>query len=206
MKDCYIITKFGFKPLIIILILGCISCLIGKFEWLFLILLILGVIFYRNPERETLDNDIRAVLSPIDGKIASISQVSKNNIEIVIRKSLFGVGVLRAPCDLNDVKISKRHGLFLCNFIKICDKLNEQTNISAISINKQISINIVAGALSRHIGMCYFSSIFRSKRFGFIFDGSVSLILPSDSRIIKSVGDTIKATDLIGYLSYEDKK
>lgn len=202
MRDSNIITKFGFKPLLIIFILGCVSCLIGKFEWFFLILLIFAIVFYRNPEREADDSDPRAILAPVDGKIIEITQISKDKISVVINKTPFCVGVLRAPFDLSEIKISKKHGLFLCSFMPISKKLNEQVQISAKSMDKDISMQISAGALSRHIGISYANSLGRTKRFGFIFDGTVSLILPSDSRIIKSVGDSIKATDLLGYLSY----
>jgi len=79
---------------------------------------------YRNPERIPEEDDARCIIAPLDGKITNISKISLSDgndvLRIVIRKSFWDVGILRAPIgmEVTDVKNSFWffHGLIIHSF------------------------------------------------------------------------------------------
>ena len=116
------IARYGYKCIVFSGILLLLSLLFGFLPLFFTVIFILTLYFFRDPERVPYTDDELALLSPIDGKIAdiSLSNFEGDDVtKIVIEKSFFGVGSLRAPCDMQILDIRRRHGLFLCNHMKI---------------------------------------------------------------------------------------
>lgn len=196
------IAKAGYKYIFIFLILFVLSLLFGILPLLFTFLFLFFLYFFRDPEREPFADDRLALLSPIDGKIKeiSISKFDDNEVaKIVIQKTFFGVGTLRAVSDSKIADIKRRHGLFLCQAIKISEILNERAIIRFEKENIRFAMKIIAGAFSRSLEISNVTSLKASRKFGFLGSGEVILYLPRDTKICVSVGESVKAASLLGY-------
>ena len=108
------LAKSGLKYIVFWGVLALISSVCGIFTPLFVALFIFALYFFRDPEREPKTDDAAAFLAPIDGKVREISIATLDEqkfTKILIEKSLFSVGTLRAPCDMKVEQIRRRHGL-----------------------------------------------------------------------------------------------
>ncbi len=114
---------------------------------------------------------------------------------------MFDVGTIRSICDSTIEDISYTHGLFLCSYMKQSDILNERIVLRCANKDLKFKFIIIPGAMSRKIHINLQRYIPIGKRFGFIVDGKIILILPSDIRLRVSVGDKIKACNLIGFFN-----
>ena len=200
------IAKAGYKFILFFLILFAISALFGIVPLFFLALLLLNLYFFRDPEREPFTDDKLALLSPIDGKIKEISVSNfddKEVAKIVISKPFFGVGTLRAISDASVTEVKKRHGLFLCQAMKISEMLNERAIIRFEKGNIKFAMKIIAGVFSRSLEIYNITSLKASRKFGFLGSGEVILYLPRDTKICVSVGESVKAASLLGYFEEE---
>lgn len=209
MQSTKIIAKEGYKYLLIFGILFLIAIVFGEFEWLFFVILLIILFLFREPNRAISSNDEFAILSPIDGKIISIEKISYFDTEctqIVICKTIFGAGAIKAPCDMNLVEFKQRHGLFLCSFMKAANFLNERALYIAVKGKNKIALRLISGAMSRNLYAEKFDSIKAGEKFGFMSDGKVALILPANTRISVVVGERLKASSLIGFFNYEGKR
>ena len=201
------IAKAGYKFILFFLILFAISTLFGIAPLFFLALLFLTLYFFRDPEREPFTDDKLALLSPIDGKIKEVglSKFDDNEVaKIVIQKPFFGVGTLRAVSDAKVIDIKRRHGLFLCQAMKISEILNERAIIRFEKDKIKFAMKIIAGVFSRSLEIYNVSTLKASRKFGFLGSGEVILYLPRDTKICISVGESVKAASLLGYFE-EDK-
>lgn len=204
MKDTKIISKFGYKNLIIAATFLLLAFIFDFCEFLFFIIFIFVLIVYRNPEREIASFDNDAILSPIDGKIENIEKVNHENkefVKIVISNTVFNSGGIRSVCnmDIKDIKII--HGLFLCSYMNQSEVLNERLILQCHNKNNEFKFIIIPGALSRKIHFDTAQFLNTGKRFGFIVDGKVILIFPQNIRLQVGVGDKISACDLIGFFN-----
>lgn len=200
------IAKAGYKYIFIFLILFVLSLLFGILPLLFTFLFVFSIYFFRDPEREPFTDDKLALLSPIDGKIKeiSISKFDDNEVaKIIIQKPFFGVGTLRAVSDAKVVDIKKRHGLFLCQAMKISEILNERAIIRFEKENIRFVMKIIAGVFSRSLEIYNVSTLKASRKFGFLGSGEIVLYLPRDTKICVSVGESVKAASLLGYFEEE---
>lgn len=200
------IAKVGYKFILFFLILFVISVLFGIAPLFFIALLLLTLYFFRDPEREPFTDDKLALLSPIDGKIKEISVSNfddKEVAKIVISKPFFGVGTLRAISDANVTEVKRRHGLFLCQAMKISEMLNERAIIRFEKGNIKFAMKIIAGVFSRSLEIYNITSLKASRKFGFLGSGEVILYLPRDTKICVSVGESVKAASLLGYFEEE---
>ena len=201
------IAKAGYKYIFVFLILFLLSLLFGVLPLLFTFLFLFFLYFFRDPEREPFTDDKLALLSPIDGKIKEVelSKFDDNEVaKIVIQKPFFGVGTLRAVSDAKVSDIKRRHGLFLCQAMKISEILNERAIIRFEKDKIKFAMKIIAGVFSRSLEIYNVSALKASRKFGFLGSGEVILYLPRDTKICVSVGESVKAASLLGYFE-EDK-
>lgn len=206
MKDVRVVSKFGYKFIAFTAVLLTFSLIFEIWIWFFTTLFLVTLFVYRNPEREILNLDKNAVLSPIDGKIISIEKYMHNSVEctkVVISKGILDVGVVRSICDMKLEEANLTHGLFLCSHMKQSAILNERLTLLCKNANYKFTLIITAGVLARKIHFSAFKDILAGRRLGFIADGKITLILPHKTRIIVSVKDQIKACDPIGFVEYK---
>lgn len=193
------IAKQGQKWVILSAFFMLLSFLFEIFIPFFVLVFVFLLIFFRNfaPKKVA---DKNAILSPICGRVREICVCDfegQKALKIVIEKSFFSSGILRAVCDLEIVKFQKRHGLFLCNFIKSSDFLNSR----AIYYfkDKIIAMRVIYGVFSRRISLEAPKSIKALDMLGFLGSGVVVLYLPLSSKIFLSVGERVKNSALLGY-------
>jgi phosphatidylserine decarboxylase len=165
------------------------------FSIIFLTLILLLLIFFRDPERK-IGKDIIAVA---DGKIREISDITQNNnqwIRISTFMNIHNVHVNRMPLDGIITKINHFSGGYLPAYKKESER-NERLEIIAETKIGNIKIVLIAGTIARRI-VPYIKineKIAKGKRISLIRLGSrVDLYLPKSSVKIKvSVHERIYA-------------
>ena len=207
----HILAKEGWIYSILALMVFLIAYAFSFFAWFFF-LLFLGTVFcYRNPERIAEEDDERCLIAPMDGVVTDISKISLNDnseaLRIVIRKSLFGVGVLRAPLAMTLSDVKNRFGLFMDSSSALFSNLSEQKSITCKSQFASIKLVISAGLWSQKMTLFKKAGAFKAgERIGFLRDGEMALLLPLDTRVKVSLSDEVKAgATILGYLAYKDK-
>ncbi|OCR96691.1 phosphatidylserine decarboxylase [Campylobacter fetus subsp. testudinum] len=203
MDNLRVISKYGYRSIGLFGVIFLLSLLFDTFIFLSVILLIFVVFIYRNPERLPAVESMDAILSPIDGVIEDIRKSSYNGVlytEVVIKNSIFDSGVLRAVANLKVDEIKFKNGLNLSTTSLDKNLLNNRVAYICSVGNKQVIIRINSGAISRKIHLEDIKELKVSRRFGFILDGRVSLFLPLTTKLNVSVGNSVKAADLIGFL------
>ncbi|MBD3865657.1 phosphatidylserine decarboxylase [Campylobacter fetus] len=203
MDNLRVINKYGYCSIGLFGVIFLLSLLFDTFIFLSAILLIFVVFIYRNPERLPAVESMHAILSPIDGVIEDIRKSSYNGVlytEVVIKNSIFDSGVLRAVANLKVDEIKSKNGLNLATTSLDKNLLNNRIAYICSVGDKQVIIRINSGAMSRKIHLEKTKELKAGRRFGFILDGRVSLFLPLTTKLNVSVGNRVKAADLIGFL------
>lgn len=171
-----------------------------------LMLLILILQFFRNPKRHT-TLDSNAVVSPVDGKVVVIEEVSENEvfkdkrIQVSVFMSPINVHVTRFPIGGN-VTYSKYHpGKFLVAWHPKSSEENERTTVVVENDNfGKVLYRQIAGALARRI-VNYAKTeenAIQGSDSGFIKFGSrVDLYLPLDADIKVELNQTVKGGETI---------
>ncbi|MBR8463453.1 phosphatidylserine decarboxylase [Campylobacter sp. faydin G-24] len=201
------VAKSSYKFIAFFAILFIVALLFDIAVIFFAVILVFVIYFFRDPEREPYTDDKLAILVPIDGRVKEISTTKfedKEFSKVVIEKSFFGVGSLRAPCDMNVSEIRQRHGLFLCNHMKISNAMNERILYVCQNDTNEFMIRIIAGALTRSIYIKNVQSLKASRKFGFLSSGVVVMLLPKDTKICVSVGESVCSAGLLGYFNKRD--
>ena len=206
-----LIAREGWKYVGLFFILFLLSCLVGFLEWVFLFLFFGTLYMYRNFERIPAEDDKMALLAPADGSVVDISKVifqdGREFLKLEIRKNIWDMSILRSPILANISSTKRIHGLFLNIENPLSKKLNERAILRLKSELKPMFMVVTAGIFSRNIEI--FKSVGPLKfaqRFGVLLDGSVELLLPIDTRIKVSLGDSVKAGEsVLGYFAYGAK-
>lgn len=165
------------------------------FALIFLALGFFALYFYRNPERIPEERDKKAILSPVDGKVVSITNQEESTV-ITIQKGLTDCALLRAPVEgrIEDIKLLK--GLTSTNN-NIAKEINERAtfNIGALSIK-------VVSKLFENDGILYKKEpgeLYAGERIGFLRFGIVELNIPH-TKLKIGLGDSVKAgVTILGY-------
>ena len=160
----------------------------------FLILSLFIAFFFRDPERK-IPEDPSVVVSPADGKVVEILQLSDGTMRISIFLSIFNVHINRAPIDGIIESTQYRPGKFKPAFDPNASAENEQNVLVIDHGSYKIKVSQIAGILARRI-VCWKKTgeaVQKGERFGLIKFGSrVDLTLPVN--VIPSVkkGDRVK--------------
>jgi len=213
MKHNSIIAYEGFPFIILFLFLTVLAAFLG-FIWLAAILAAITVFvicFFRNPERTFQDED-KLVICPADGKVIKIEDVDVHGTitgrfkKISIFMNVFNVHVNRVPYDGTIEKIQYHKGKFLSANLDKASAENERNEVMIRTQDDRIIWVVqIAGLVARRI-VCWASQgtiLKKGERFGLIRFGSrVEVFLPSDSRIVITPGEKVRAGKTrLGYLS-----
>ena len=167
--------------------------------------------FFRNPERN-IPEDEKAVISPADGKILNVEEVTEDTIlkgrfkKISIFMSVFDVHVNRIPYSGRVDSIVYRKGKFFSANLDKASSLNEGNSILVKTDDGQEILTVqIAGLIARRI-VCWIKEgmkVTKGQRFGLIRFGSrLEVFLPLDSTISVKVGDRVRGGETpIGYLT-----
>lgn len=160
------------------------------------------LLMFRNPERVREDSD-DVFVAPVDGVVRDIRYKS-SQIVIVIETRMFDVGVIRAPCDVLDGRMSEVKGLTL----SVASKDRQNTlNASMCFENlqgKKFTMNFFPVFLDSH-SMSNSQSLRVGDRMGFMKMGMTHICVPqggenSELDLNINIGDRIYALQSsIGY-------
>ena len=172
-----------------------------------IIILVLILQFFRNPQRKAKIND-KIIISPVDGKVVAIEKVYEKEyfkderIQISIFMSPLNVHVTRYASS-GKIKFSKYHpGKYLVAWHPKSSEKNERTTVVIENnIFGEILYRQIAGAVARRI-VNYAKvgdEVVQGTDAGFIKFGSrVDLFLPLDSKIKVELDQFVKgAEDII---------
>ncbi|MBK1964429.1 phosphatidylserine decarboxylase [Campylobacter novaezeelandiae] len=199
-------SRVGYFAIGISLSLFVIIWIFWSFSFLVFFIFLFFLFLFRVPKRTLICVDEKAILSPIDGKILKIQNLNHHLlgecIEINIKNSFYHPGTFYACFKMKIDKIKTKHGLFLCNNLKVAKNMNENISIFANTDNRNIIYKIYAGSMDRKLYLYdIYSDLNAGDEIGFFINGNISLFLPKDKiRIQVGLGDKIKAGALIGYL------
>lgn len=163
-------------------------------------LLVVFLIFFRNPTRShgTLNPD--AILSPCDGKVVVIEKTFEKEylktdvLQLSIFMSPLNVHVNRSPVT-GTVEYQQYHpGEYLVAWHPKSSELNERNTVVIKKGNHKVLLRQIAGKLARKI-VSYTKvedNLSRGQEFGFIKFGSrVDVFLPLDADVQVKIGDVV---------------
>lgn len=170
--------------------------------WLFFLVMLFVVWFFRNPERTIPENPFQ-FSSPADGKVIRIEEISREGhsdrsfLKISIFMNVFNVHVNRIPCSGRVVSIRYSPGKFLSANLDKASELNEKnTVLIRRDDGREIMVVQIAGLIARRI-VCWVKEGMEAKkgeRFGLIRFGSrVEVLLPLGSTPLVKIGDKVRA-------------
>ena len=201
--------------LITLLIVGSLFLFIDALEipWLvktlqitLLVFLILILQFFRNPKRNTKQNDAH-VISPVDGKVVVIEEVEETEyfkdkrLQVSVFMSPINVHVTRYPVG-GKVLFSKYHpGKYLVAWHPKSSEENERTTVVVENVKfGKILYRQIAGALARRI-VKYAQKeqhVVQGSDAGFIKFGSrVDLFLPLNTKLKVKLNQKVKGGESI---------
>jgi phosphatidylserine decarboxylase len=177
--------------------------------WVFLVITIWVIAFFRDPERRTpLEPDL--FICPADGKmLPAVKSAPPEELEmgpaaltrLSVFMNVFNVHVNRIPCDGTVVALAYRPGRFFNASFDKASIHNERMSIrirpeGASGPEKDIAMVQIAGLVARRIvcGLTPGQRVRRGERFGIIRFGSrVDLYLPRHATIYAAQGQRVTA-------------
>ncbi|MFO7883978.1 MAG: phosphatidylserine decarboxylase family protein [Desulfobacteraceae bacterium] len=167
--------------------------------------------FFRDPDRN-LPEDDTAVVSPADGRVLSVEQVSENQyineacVKVSIFMNIFNVHVNRIPFGGRIESQDYFPGSF---FNASFDKASEKNERNALVIRSEkghvYSVVQIAGLIARRIvsRVCKGDTMKTGERYGMICFGSrLEVYLPEDIVLAVQPGEKVSAgSTIIGYLT-----
>jgi len=171
-----------------------------------MVLFLLVLQFFRNPNRELILTDDNIVYAPADGKIVTIEEVVENEyfktkkLQVSIFMSPVNVHVNRNPVS-GTVNYYKYHpGKYLVAWHPKSSTENERTTTVINNNGEEILLRQIAGFLAKRI-VNYVEvgqEVEQGKDMGFIKFGSrVDLYLPLDTKIEVEIGQKVKGNKTI---------
>jgi phosphatidylserine decarboxylase len=169
------------------------------FFWLFVLLFLCTVGFFRDPERAVpLDPNI--IVAAADGTVMDIVELDENEVlknrtcRVGIFLSVFDVHTNRAPIDGRVVYRQHRPGLFLDARRPDCSEKNESMTWAFENTTVTIVVRQITGAIARRIVAWanIGDDLKKGERFGMIRFGSrTELYLPLSAIILVKVGEHV---------------
>jgi phosphatidylserine decarboxylase len=171
-----------------------------------LIMLILVIQFFRNPQRTIPEIDDNYIYAPADGKVVVIEETEETEflkdkrIQISIFMSPLNVHVNRIPF-AGKIDYFKYHpGKFLVAWHPKSSIENERSTTVIGGKNGQVLMRQIAGAVARRIKwyIKQGQNVSQGEEMGFIKFGSrVDLFLPLDAKINVAIDDNVKGNKTI---------
>ena len=160
---------------------------------------------FRNPERQNLYFDVNSVVSPVDGVVTSIEELTDDEYayKIEIDSSYLNVSLLRTPFTSTLKNIKKQNGARLSQLSALSKTINENLELVFVDNNdnsikvshrlKQSFMGIEVESLKPH-------SLHQGARYGVMVNGITTLYLPKNFRLNISNSDELTASEtLVGY-------
>lgn len=204
-----IIAKEGWNHSVVMFTIALLAYAVSFVPWLFFILFLATLFVYRNPERQVVDEDEHALISPVDGTITAISKVHASDgnewLRIGIQKGITDVGIMRAPMAMVVMDVKKRYGLPLDATSPLAKALREKVVLTCKARETLIKMVLYTGQWSQKIDIFDKMGRLRAgERLAYLQEGEVALLLPLDTRVTVVLNDHVKAgQSTLGYFSYK---
>ena len=185
----------AYRFLIPVLALGVLFAAFNIFfiAFLFLILALFIVFFFRNPTRRVPEGK-NMIVSPADGKIVKIAQSDSGERCISIFLNIFNVHVNRSPIAGKLSHFQYKRGKYKVAFDEAASRVNEQNIITVDHGDIQVTFKQIAGLIARRV-VCWKKTgdmMDQGEVMGLIRFGSrVDVILPERVKISVQVGDKV---------------
>lgn len=201
-KEAWNYIAYSFLASIVFFVIGLESLAI-----LSLVLIAFFIYVFRNPERELPVFEQNSVLSPVDGEVISIEELSDAEFmyKVSIKTKHMDVGILRAPISATVSTCLKSNGAKLSLDSPLAKKINENATLTFedASNNKvkitHLSNQSFCGVKLNNIDKKQFT---QTARYGVMVYGTTYLYLPKNFRLNIKVSENVFASkSLIGYFS-----
>jgi phosphatidylserine decarboxylase len=150
--------------------------------------------FFRDPERTPPPGDV--IVSPADGKVVSVRQISPDETRVSIFLNIFNVHVNRTPIAGKITEVNYRKGKFLVASHEAASVENEQNTLIVEGSRGRVVCRQIAGLIARRI-ICYKQagdSVAAGERIGYIKFGSrVDVLFGPEWKIAVNIGDKVSA-------------
>lgn len=150
--------------------------------------------FFRDPQRIAPPGDV--IVSPADGKIVSVRQLSDRETRVSIFLNIFDVHVNRTPIPGKITDVQYHKGKFLVAKQEAASSENEQNTLIIVSGRRQVVCRQIAGLIARRI-VCYKRPgdfVSKGERIGYIKFGSrVDVFFGPEWKSAVKVGDRVRA-------------
>ncbi len=209
-NDTFIIAKDGFKciaaTVALMLFLMMIDAEFLTFVSLLLVLVTIWV--YRNPERSAPYLDKESIVSVADGVVKSIETIEVDegidHYKIVIKSGFLDTSILRVPfgCDVQETETVNGARLSCSN--PLSSQINEQSHIVFGNGEKAVhvthTLHIASVGIKNRLKNN--TPVIQGMRYGLMVKGESTVVLPANSRIAVKVGNKVRAGEtLIGFFS-----
>lgn len=187
------ILKEGRKIVLVSFIIFVISYIFTDFSFYFLLVFLFFVFIFRNYERELEDYSDDVITSPADMTIIGIKADEDNNtIELICKKSIFSLNVLRAIVKSEKIECNLNKGLVFAG--------DNNAKYLSIKFNDKVTMCCINGFFTKNIIINKDIDLLKGNKFAFFLDGIIKIILPYDSRILVGLGDKVLANTKIAEL------
>jgi phosphatidylserine decarboxylase len=160
----------------------------------FYLLAVFCLYFFRDPERASPAGNV--MVSPADGKVVSIRQLSPEQTRISIFLNVFNVHVNRSPVPGTIKSIDYRRGSFKVASLEEASAQNEQNVFTVESAGSTVVFSQIAGLIARRI-VCYKrpgEQVERGERIGLIKFGSrMDIFFGPEWTLATQTGQTVQA-------------
>lgn len=203
-----LIAKEGWKHVFVACILFVIAYVFSFLTSFFFLVLLGTLLFYRNPERLSQEEDAHALIAPVDGVINSIEKVMSSDgkewLKVLISKRLFDVSVVRSPLEMQLMDVKKKVGLSLNETSPLAKALRTKVVFTCKNDKDEMRMVLYAGMCANRIEVSSKRGRFKAgERLAFLSQGEVGLLLPLDTRIKVVLNDEVKAGEsVLGYLAH----
>ena len=200
----YIIALDGIKVILFFLSLAILSFVFLPIfiGFIFLILFLWSVWFFRNPKRHNGEARDKELLSPADGQIVAVGPAhegvffNKEMKKIRIFMHVFNVHMNRSPITAQVCDVKYFPGKFLVASRREASSENERNVLLLEAQDFRLVLVQIAGKVARRI-VSYATRgtlLERGQAFGLIQFGSrVDVYLPLDVHVVVKAGDHVKA-------------
>lgn len=177
------------------------------FEFLAFIAIIFFIFVFRNPERELPRFEQHSVISPVDGTVLAIDEISDKDYayKVTIDSGYLDVAILRAPVSGLVSYVEKVSGSRLGNNTLLSQKINENINIVFEDSNSNVlklSHVLKQSFDGIKIDLRESKNVMQTSRYGVMAYGVTTIYLPQNFRLDISVGNELKAAEtLVGYFT-----
>lgn len=157
---------------------------------------------FRNPERELLNFEENSIVSPVDGRVNSIEELSDSEYayKIEIESSYLDVSLLRTPINATLESICFKNGTRVASTSRLFKSTNENVQLLLVDNNaNRIKIEHILAQSVAPLSVDVIKSqhLSKSSRYGLMLCGVTYIYLPHNVRINVNIANEVKASQTL---------